>query len=67
MLCVGGWLSEKDWACGVLDVLSSTGNCLSVGLHGELLEVCWEAVEVLIESEFKHVRIILWIQGISTK
>jgi hypothetical protein len=50
VLCVGCWFSEKDWTCGVVDVFSITSDGLAVGLHGELLEIGWETVHVLIES-----------------
>lgn len=49
MLGVGGWLTEEDWASGVVDVLAVAGNGLTVGFHGQLLEVSWESVEVLVE------------------
>jgi hypothetical protein len=50
VLGVGAWLSEKNGTGGVLDGLTSTSDIFSVGLHGELLQVGSEAVEVLIES-----------------
>lgn len=50
VLSVCGWLSEKNWSGGVVDHLSLTVDGLTVGLHGQLLEVSWEAVEVLVKS-----------------
>ena len=50
VLGVGGWLSEKDWSSGVVDHLSLTVDGLTVRLHRQLLEVGWEAVEVLVKS-----------------
>jgi hypothetical protein len=44
-------LTEDNWPCGVLDVVSATGDCLSVGLHGQLLQVSGEPVEVLVEAD----------------
>jgi hypothetical protein len=53
VLCVGGGLSEEDGTGGVLDVVAATGDGLSVRLHGELLEVSREAVQVLVEGRNK--------------
>jgi hypothetical protein len=51
VLGVGGGLAEEDGAGGVLDEgVAGAGNGLSVGFHGELLQVGGEAVEVLVES-----------------
>ena len=50
VLSVGARLAEKDRASGILHVVAGSGNSLSVGLHGELLEVCREAVHVLVEA-----------------
>jgi hypothetical protein len=50
VLSVGGWLSEKDGARGVVDVLASTGDGFSIGLHGQLLEIGRESMEILIKS-----------------
>ena len=50
VLGVGAGLAEEDGACRVLHVVAGSGNSLSVGLHGELLQVGGEAVHVLIES-----------------
>lgn len=49
MLSICRWFSEENWAGSILDVLPSAGNRLSIGLHRELLEICGEAMEVLIE------------------
>lgn len=53
VLRVGRGLAEEDWASGVLDVVAGAGDGLAVGLHGELLEVGGEAVEVLVEGRDK--------------
>jgi hypothetical protein len=50
VLGVGGRLAEENGASGVLDVVSAAGNGLTVGLHGQLLEVGGEPVEVLVEA-----------------
>ena len=51
MLGVGGGLAEEDRAGGVLDKLvGAAGDGLTVGLHGELLQVGREAVKVLVEA-----------------
>lgn len=49
VLGVGGGLTEEDRAGGVLDVLAGTSDSLSVALHGKLLEVGGETVQVLVE------------------
>lgn len=51
VLGIGGGLSKQNRAGGVLYILAVAGNCLSVGLHRQLLEVGGEPMEVLIESE----------------
>jgi len=50
VLGVGGRLAEEDGSSGVLDVVSATGNGLAIRLHGQLLEVSGEPVQVLVES-----------------
>lgn len=50
VLGVRAWLAEEDGAGGVLYVVAGPGNGLAVRLHRELLEVCREAVHVLVES-----------------
>jgi hypothetical protein len=50
VLGVGGGLAEEDGSGSVLDVVSTTGNGLAVRLHGQLLEVSGEPVQVLVES-----------------
>ena len=52
VLCVGCGFTEEDWAGGIFHHLVIAGDGFSVGFHGELLEVGWEAVEVLVESRF---------------
>ena len=53
VLGVGGGLAEKDGTSGVLYVVAATSDGLSVGLHGKLLEVCGETVQVLVEGRNK--------------
>ena len=51
VLGISGGLAEEDGARGVLDKgVAGAGDGLSVGFHGELLQVGGEAVEVLVES-----------------
>ena len=50
VLRVGCWFTEENWTSRILDHLVVAGHSLSVGLHGQLLEVSWETVEVLVES-----------------
>jgi hypothetical protein len=52
VLSVGRWLTEEDGSGGVLDVISTASDGLSIRLHGQLLEVSREPVEVLIEAVF---------------
>ena len=53
VLCVGGGLTKEDGTGGVLDVVAATGDGLAVGLHGKLLEVSRETVQVLVEGRDK--------------
>lgn len=50
VLGIGGRLTEKDGASGVLDVFTGASDGLAVALHGELLQVGRETVEVLVEG-----------------
>jgi hypothetical protein len=50
VLSVRSWLTKQDRTSGVLDILATAGDCLSVGLHGQLLEVCRKPVEILIKT-----------------
>lgn len=50
VLGIGGGLSEQNRSGGILYVLAAASNGFTVGLHGQLLEVCWEPVEVLVEA-----------------
>jgi hypothetical protein len=50
VLGVGSRLAEKDGSGSIFDVVATAGNGLSVGLHGQLLEVSWEPVKILIEA-----------------
>jgi hypothetical protein len=59
MLSVGCGFTKEDWASRVFDVVTTSSNCLSVRLHGELLEISREAVEILIEGRHE--------MGLSTK
>ena len=36
---------------GILNIVAGSGNSLSVGFHGKLLQVGGEAVHVLVETE----------------
>jgi hypothetical protein len=58
VLGVGCWLAEEDWASSVVDHLALTVDGLTVRLHGELLKVSREAVEVLVESEIALVMLL---------
>ena len=49
VLGIGGWLAEENSSRGVLHVVASAGDGLAVALHGKLLEVGRETVEVLVE------------------
>ena len=49
VLGIGGGLTKEDGSGGVLDILTGAGDGFAVGLHGELLEVGGEAVQVLVE------------------
>ena len=49
VLGVGSWLTEENGAGCIFDVVTSGCDGLAVRLHGQLLEICGEAVEVLIE------------------
>lgn len=50
MLGVGGRFAKEDGTGGVLDIIASAGHSLAVGLHGELLQVCGEAVKILVKG-----------------
>jgi hypothetical protein len=50
VLGVGGRLAKENGSGGVLDVVSAACDGLSVRLHGQLLEVSREPVEVLVEA-----------------
>jgi hypothetical protein len=50
VLGVGSRLAEENGPSSVLDVISTAGDGLSVGLHGQLLEVSGEPMEILIEA-----------------
>lgn len=49
VLGIGGRLAKQDGTGGVLDVFTRAGNSLAVALHGQLLQVGGESVQVLIE------------------
>src|SRR6516164_5258814 len=48
VLAVGARLSPVDWAGVVLHALAVERYLLAVALHGELLQVRWEALQVLL-------------------
>jgi hypothetical protein len=48
VLGVGTGLTEEDGAGSVLHIISTAGDSLAVGFHGELLKVGGEAVHVLV-------------------
>jgi hypothetical protein len=50
VLGVGGWLAKENWTGCVVDIFTVTSDGFAIGLHGKLLKVGWEAVQVLIES-----------------
>ena len=51
MLGVSGWLSENNSTSGVFnEAVGGTRDGLSVGFHGQLLEIGGESVEILIEA-----------------
>jgi hypothetical protein len=50
VLGIGGRLAEKNGSGSVLDVVTTAGDGLSVRLHGQLLEVSWEPVKILVET-----------------
>jgi hypothetical protein len=50
MLRVGAWFSKQNWPSRVIDIFAITSDGLSVGLHGQLLEICWEPMHILIKS-----------------
>jgi len=53
VLSIGGWFPEQDSPSSVIYDTTITGDGLSIRLHGQLLEVSREAVEVLVESDPK--------------
>jgi hypothetical protein len=50
VLRVGRGLTKQNGSGGVLDVVSAASDGLSVRLHGQLLQVSREPVEVLVET-----------------
>jgi hypothetical protein len=50
MLCICAWFTKKDWSSSVIDIFTITSDGLSVGLHRQLLKICWESMHVLIKS-----------------
>src|SRR6185437_3030740 len=48
VLPVRARLAPKNWARGIVDVLTVERDGLAVALHRELLQVCREALEVLL-------------------
>lgn len=49
VLGVGGGFTEQDRAGGVFNIVTRAGDGLSIALHGQLLEVGGESVEVLVK------------------
>ncbi|KAH3666176.1 hypothetical protein OGAPHI_004365 [Ogataea philodendri] len=49
MLGVGGWFSKHHDSGLVVDKLGVLCNRLTIGFHGQLLQVSWESVQVLIK------------------
>lgn len=52
VLSVRSRLAKQDRSGGVLDIVAIAGDGLAVRLHGELLEVGREPVQILVETEF---------------
>lgn len=50
MLGVGCRLAEQDGSCSVLDIVAAAGDGLAVRLHGQLLQVGGEPVQILVET-----------------
>lgn len=50
VLRIGGRLTEQDGTGGVLDVLTGASDSLAVALHGQLLQVGGEAVQILVKG-----------------
>jgi hypothetical protein len=61
VLGVGTGLTEEDGAGGVLHIVSTAGDGLAVGFHGELLKVGGEAVHVLVVAGIYVSGRLLWI------
>jgi len=51
MLTVGAWFSPDDGTCLVGDRFATAINALAIAFHVSLLEVCWEAMEILVVGE----------------
>jgi hypothetical protein len=54
MLGISGGLAEENGPSGVLDVFTTSSDGLSVGLHGQLLEIGGESMKVLVEAVFSQ-------------
>lgn len=50
VLGIGGRLAKQDGAGGVLDVFSRASDRLAIALHGKLLQIGRESVQVLVEG-----------------
>src|ERR1700739_1509770 len=54
VLTVGARLAPKDRARGIVNISSIDRDVLSVALHGQLLQVGWESLEVLIVRQHRN-------------
>src|ERR1700722_978464 len=48
MLAVGTRLSPKNWPSIVIDLHAIERDMLAVALHGELLEIRWKSLQILL-------------------
>src|SRR5690606_33359762 len=48
MLSVCSWLSPDNWPCLIINTLAITINVLTIAFHISLLEICREAMHVLV-------------------
>lgn len=54
VLSVCGGLAEQDWAGRVLYIIAAASDRLAVRLHGKLLKVGREPVQVLIKAKYRQ-------------
>ena len=50
VLGIGGWLSEENGTCRILDVLTRPCDGFTVRLHRQLLQISRETVQVLVKG-----------------